>query len=1323
VGYINSVTPTETGVGGGAVVRLTGTNLFWWETDVWFVPLNPSAGSAGRKSCAVVREYSEPNGSLLSCRAPRGAPGAYRLVLNNSTADNANVNIQLSSALTPAISILTTQPHAPALSGAAGDTLLIGVKDAGLIRDGEHQLEARFVPVASALGRETVHSMRPDAHTSVARLDPNTPGQWFWHVPIPKAVAGMYTLEIAVDRLTLRDSRVHGNALFPGGATRAAVQILPTVNMITPAVAGESEGASVTIHGSGFNPRVGEASVRIGGRECKVHSADVHWIACTLQAAGRGEERGMESPVHAPVPDRGFRFQRANAAEFQHCIGHPDAFAKCTTHNLTASGRTEHIPHELKWPSDHARGEGFTTEQFFGRGDAALLPPVTGLYTFEIVCPHELCEMQLTDGKDVLTGTQREPTVGPVHLSHGQQYPFRVSFAHRNVGEQFQVKVSVQAANGQSMALEAVPASWFVSTISGDATKASNVHVQIGDVLASHRCTSESDCNIQLRKSYTPLIAECILRDAAGGIVMLDASTPSSIAIGSSLACSGKHHITAKAEDFSVEHVALNMGATQICIAQVSGDGASFSCIVTKLPCSPMVSELSVHTAVGAAVFTNLVLLVSDHVCQEDAPAVSRRLSEAEAATSQVPWGTCTTACELARGVEFVMNDDIEVETLTIKGAFRWNTSRAGLTLKAAYVVVEAGGSFECGTEQQPMLLPATIYIRNMTSVADHHILGNRFFGGIDNSSISVHGVKLPRTWTLLSHVSKAGSNLLRLKHDPVTIGWKVGDLLGIATSRPASEAINGKHSGSTKHRITQIGVVPDWSLSVSATWVTRPPTPITSSPTPSPTPDTANCAVTCVGMAMETSWHEQGTPVCGNNGCGSGAPYVGTQSYGCSGSPNSWGGKCCDVRTCPQAATSPTPAPAPVNRIPSGGVLWMNMTGPANISSIDLLWDSIVGFNVTVQAQSGSQGAWSTVLSNVPAAATLNIEVVNGSTLSIKVQHESSFPASVSLVAINGKETGVELAQLTAVFIDPPLSSAALGGYVNIRGRDFEMATEVMNLERNVLITGEHADFHQTQQGIHTVQAHGGVMKLSYARIEYCGQRDVMGKYCMHLHLVGKCPECVFRGNAVDESHQHGITIHGTHDSLVDNNVLFNARGQGIYIEDGNEMNNTVSSNVITCATHKTCQIQKESGLYMIGMTNHILYNRISHYQNTVFTPGGWRGHGLATHRTCPAHTPFGRWKGNVGHAGGRFGIYLNNQYSRNVTRDADGYITDFASCDITTKDGTDNGLLSVIEDQFEWHQGFIGQYSLGDIQYLRYTSVNNGNPMYWKKVNHVNL
>ena len=44
---------------------------------------------------------------------------------------------------------------------------------------------------------------------------------------------------------------------------------------------------------------------------------------------------------------------------------------------------------------------------------------------------------------------------------------------------------------------------------------------------------------------------------------------------------------------------------------------------------------------------------------------------------------------------------------------------------------------------------------------------------------IDIHGRKLQRTWTLLSKTVMAGETTLHLKHDPIAMGWQVGDRTG----------------------------------------------------------------------------------------------------------------------------------------------------------------------------------------------------------------------------------------------------------------------------------------------------------------------------------------------------------------------------------------------------------------------------------------------------------------------------------------------------------------------------------------------------------------
>jgi len=63
--------------------------------------------------------------------------------------------------------------------------------------------------------------------------------------------------------------------------------------------------------------------------------------------------------------------------------------------------------------------------------------------------------------------------------------------------------------------------------------------------------------------------------------------------------------------------------------------------------------------------------------------------------------------------------------------------------------------------------------------------------------------------------------------------------------------------------------------------------------------------------------------------------------------------------------------------------------------------------------------------------------------------------------------------------------------------------------------------------------------MRIRNVRVEKCGQRGIVGKYCLHFHRLSSCPSCEFLNNAVEHSHQRGIIVHGTHQTNVENNVL----------------------------------------------------------------------------------------------------------------------------------------------------------------------------------------
>uniref|UniRef100_A0A7S2S122 CEMIP beta-helix domain-containing protein n=1 Tax=Mucochytrium quahogii TaxID=96639 RepID=A0A7S2S122_9STRA len=309
------------------------------------------------------------------------------------------------------------------------------------------------------------------------------------------------------------------------------------------------------------------------------------------------------------------------------------------------------------------------------------------------------------------------------------------------------------------------------------------------------------------------------------------------------------------------------------------------------------------------------------------------------------------------------------------------------------------------------------------------------------------------------------------------------------------------------------------------------------------------------------------------------------------------------------------------------------------------------------------------------------------------------------------------------------------------------QMQSEVINMNRNVLITGD--DFvpirgTDSVNGLHGISFNeGGYVELKHTKIEKCGQRDVSGKYCMHLHQKQICRECKIIGNAIEEGQQRGIATHGTHHSLVEDNVLYKVRGAGFYIEDGDEMENDFVNNVNIChatgADSGACKATGtnnpdsddvfQSGIWALSVSNNFYGNRLVNHQNGFFgqTSTFPKGKAFAANLVCTMHAYMGKYKGNVCHSNWRYGFSMDNNYPRNIRRSPEtrGHVTDIdecyvnpekpCSCEEFTADGSDNGVVGTIEDSLNWGNEKTGQYDAGDISFVSSINVNNKFNVEW--------
>ena len=147
-----------------------------------------------------------------------------------------------------------------------------------------------------------------------------------------------------------------------------------------------------------------------------------------------------------------------------------------------------------------------------------------------------------------------------------------------------------------------------------------------------------------------------------------------------------------------------------------------------------------------------------------------------------------------------------------------------------------------------------------------------------------------------------------------------------------------------------------------------------------------------------------------------------------------------------------------------------------------------------------------------------------------------------------------------------------------DFRTWDVDMRAEVAILNRNVRIQGlaeqdtdnsfgDRARFNAGQAegfGAHTmIMASAGQIAIDSVQFDRMGQTAQLGRYPIHWHLAGDRSGDVLRGASITNSNNRGVTVHGTHNLLIEDVVLHDIHGHGFFMEDGVETGNQYLSNI----------------------------------------------------------------------------------------------------------------------------------------------------------------
>ncbi len=150
-------------------------------------------------------------------------------------------------------------------------------------------------------------------------------------------------------------------------------------------------------------------------------------------------------------------------------------------------------------------------------------------------------------------------------------------------------------------------------------------------------------------------------------------------------------------------------------------------------------------------------------------------------------------------------------------------------------------------------------------------------------------------------------------------------------------------------------------------------------------------------------------------------------------------------------------------------------------------------------------------------------------------------------------------------VTIDNPLNWKHFGQKLSYQNsaKQFDQRAEVGLITRNITIQGEFIAGTPLGYGGYIMSMDMSNTRLSNVNLLNMGQNGNKGSYPMHWHLAGAKTNNFIKNSVIRNSFNRGVVLHSTDNVEVDSNVLYQHRGHGYMLEDGDEENNFFRNNL----------------------------------------------------------------------------------------------------------------------------------------------------------------
>jgi hypothetical protein len=219
-----------------------------------------------------------------------------------------------------------------------------------------------------------------------------------------------------------------------------------------------------------------------------------------------------------------------------------------------------------------------------------------------------------------------------------------------------------------------------------------------------------------------------------------------------------------------------------------------------------------------------------------------------------------------------------------------------------------------------------------------------------------------------------------------------------------------------------------------------------------------------------------------------------------------------------------------------------------------------------TLNLHGNRKNTWTKLASTANAGAT-SIQVLNAAEWRVG---DEIVLASTDFDPRQAERRTIAAISGNTITLDKPLAYMHFGKITF----DVDERGEVGLLSRNIKIQAS-ADAEQNFLGGHIMAMVTSKMFVEGVELNRMGQNLQLARYPIHWHLIGDAKGQYIKNAAIHDTYNRCVTVHGTNDLRVENNVTYNTVGHCFFLEDGIEHGNEFVHNLAIqtkCHTSKPC-------------------------------------------------------------------------------------------------------------------------------------------------------